>query len=89
MVYLNNANRPKVIMTIAIKKDKNNKLLRIRILKRMFKQNRRKNLYVTTLYVTGKIFLYYEIVRKILLGQCMSYTVCRGMPLVSTASLIS
>ena len=29
----------------------------------MFEQNRHKNLYVTTLYVTGKLFLYYEIVR--------------------------
>ena len=29
----------------------------------MFEQNRRKNLYVTTLHVTGKIFLIYEIVR--------------------------
>ena len=29
----------------------------------MFEQNRRKNLYVTTLCVTGKIFVYYEIVR--------------------------
>ena len=28
----------------------------------MFEQNRRKNLYVTTLYVTGKILVYYEIV---------------------------
>ena len=25
-------------------------------------QNRCKNLYVTTLYLTGKIFVYYEIV---------------------------
>ena len=29
----------------------------------MFDQNRRKNLYVPTLYVTGKIFVYYEIIR--------------------------
>ena len=29
----------------------------IRILKRMFERSRLKNLYVTTLYVTGKIFL--------------------------------
>ena len=29
----------------------------------MFEQNRYKNLYVTTLNVTGKIFVYYEIVR--------------------------
>ena len=37
-------------MTIRIEK-------RIRILKRMFERSRLKNLYVTTLYVTGKIFL--------------------------------
>ena len=36
---------------------------RIRILKRMVEQNQRKELYITTLYVTGKIFVYYEIVR--------------------------
>ena len=53
---LNNAKRPKLIMIITVKK-------RIRILKRIFEQNRRKNLYVTTLYVIGKIFIYYEIVR--------------------------
>ena len=29
----------------------------------MFEQNRRRNLFVTTLYVTGKIIAYYEIVR--------------------------
>ena len=29
----------------------------------MFEQNRHKNLYVTTLHVTRKIFVYYEIVR--------------------------
>ena len=29
----------------------------------MVEQNRRKELYITTLYVTGKIFAYYEIVR--------------------------
>ena len=29
----------------------------------MFEQNRRKNLNVTTLYATGKIFVYFEIVR--------------------------
>ena len=29
----------------------------------MFEQNRRKNLYVTILYMNGKIFVYYEIVR--------------------------
>ena len=29
----------------------------------MFEQNRRRNLFVTTLYVTGKIIVYYEIVR--------------------------
>ena len=29
----------------------------------MFEQNRRKNLHVTTLYVAGKIFVNYEIVR--------------------------
>ena len=56
---LNNANRPKLTIT----NDNNNENKRIRILKRMFEQNRRKNLYVTTLYVTGKIFVYYEIVR--------------------------
>ena len=39
-------NGPNLIMTIAIKK-------RIRILKGMFEQNRRKNV---TLYVAGKIF---------------------------------
>ena len=55
---LNNANRPKLTIT----NDNNNENKRIRILKRMFEQNRRKNLYVTTLYVTGKIFVYYEIV---------------------------
>ena len=37
-------------MTIRIEK-------RISILKRMFERSRLKNLYVTTLYVTGKIFL--------------------------------
>ena len=29
----------------------------------MFEQNRRKTLYITTLYITGKVFVYYEIVR--------------------------
>ena len=29
----------------------------------MFEQNWHKNLYVTALNVTGKIFVYYEIVR--------------------------
>ena len=29
----------------------------------MFEQNRRKNLCMTTLCVTGKIFVYHEIVR--------------------------
>ena len=29
----------------------------------MFEQNRRKKLYVTTLFLTGKIFAYCEIVR--------------------------
>ena len=29
----------------------------------MFVQNRHKNLFVTILCVTGKIFVYYEIVR--------------------------
>ena len=29
----------------------------------MFEQNRHKNVNITTLYVTGKIFVYYEIVR--------------------------
>ena len=29
----------------------------------MFEQNRRRNLFVTTLYVTGKIIVHYEIVR--------------------------
>ena len=29
----------------------------------MFEQTRRRNLFVTTLYVTGKIIVYYEIVR--------------------------
>ena len=43
----------------------------------MFEQNR-----LPTLYMTGKTFMYYEIVRSTLLGQCMSYTVCRGMALV-------
>ena len=28
----------------------------------MHEQNRHKNLYVTTLYVSGKMFVYYEIV---------------------------
>ena len=56
-VCLNNVNRPKLIMTIAIKQK------RIRYLKRMFERNRRKNLNVTTLFVAGKIFVYYEIVR--------------------------
>ena len=64
-VCLNNANRPKIIMTITIK------IKKIRILKR-------------ALYVTGLIFLHNDIVILILLGQCMSYTACRGMPLVST-----
>ena len=44
-------------MTIAIKQN------RIRYLKRMFERNRRKNLNVTTLFVAGQIFIYYEIVR--------------------------
>ena len=44
-------------MTIITKKK------RIRILKRVFEQNRRKDLYVTTLYVTGKMFAYYKIAR--------------------------
>ena len=29
----------------------------------MVEQNQRKELYITTLYVTGKIFVHYEIVR--------------------------
>ena len=44
-------------MMITIKKK------RIRILKRMVEQNQRKELYITTLHVTGKIFVCYEIVR--------------------------
>ena len=50
MMCLNNANRTKLIMIITIKK-------RISILKRILEQNRRKNLYVTTSYVTGKVVL--------------------------------
>ena len=46
MMCLNNA-----IMIITIKK-------RISILKRILEQNRRKNLYVTTSYVTGKVVLW-------------------------------
>ena len=51
MMCLNNANRTKLIMIITIKK-------RISILKRILEQNRRKNLYVTTSYVTGKVVLW-------------------------------
>ena len=29
----------------------------------MSEQNRHKNLYVTTLYVTGKVFVYHMVVR--------------------------
>ena len=36
----------------------------------MFEQNRHKNLYITTLYVTCKTFVFYELVRSTLLGQC-------------------
>ena len=54
-VCLNNVNRPTLIITITV--------LKKRILKRMFEQNRRKTLYITTLYITGKVFVYYEIVR--------------------------
>ena len=35
----------------------------------MFEQNRRKNLYVTILYMTGKIFVYYEMLYKSYLGN--------------------
>ena len=46
-----NANRPKLIITITIKKG-------LSILKRMFELTRpKKLLYVTTLYMTGKIFV--------------------------------
>ena len=51
MVCLNNANRTKLIMIITIR-------TRISILKRILEQNRRKNLYVTTSYVTGKVVLW-------------------------------
>ena len=43
-------------MTITIKK-KN------KYFKKKFEQNRRGNLYIETLCMTGKIFVYYEIVR--------------------------
>ena len=39
--------------------------------------------------MTGKIFVYYDIIRQTLQGQLMSYTDCTGMPLVSTTKLIS
>ena len=55
-ICLNNATRPKLIMTITIKK-KN------KYFKKKFEQNRRGNLYIATLCMTGKIFVYYEIVR--------------------------
>ena len=64
-------------MTILIKRKK------IRNLKRMFEQNQRI-LYIATLYVAGKIFVYYEKVRSTLLGQSMSYTAYRAKPLIST-----
>ena len=50
----------------------------------MFEQNQRI-LYIATLYVAGKIFVYYKKVRSTLLGQSMSYTAYRGKPLISTA----
>ena len=59
---LNNAIRPKLIITITIKK-------RIRILKRIFEKKRRKKFYVATLYMTGKILAYYQIVKETVLEQ--------------------
>ena len=38
----------------------------------MFEQNRRKNLYVSTLYVTGKIFVYYEIDKPYFGNVCLT-----------------
>ena len=38
----------------------------------MFEQNRHKNLYVTTLNVTGKIFAYYEIDKPYLGNVCLT-----------------
>ena len=55
---VNNANRPKLIITITIKKK------RKIILKGMFEKKQSKNLYVSTLlYMIGKIFVHYAIVR--------------------------
>ena len=48
----------------------------------MFEQNRYKNLYVTTLNVTGKIFVYYEI-DKSYWAMYVLHSL-RGMPQVST-----
>ena len=38
----------------------------------MFEHNRLKNLYVTTLYVTGKIFVHYEIDKSYLDNVCLT-----------------
>ena len=38
----------------------------------MFEQNRYKNLYVTTLNVTGKIFVYYEIDKPYFGNVCLA-----------------
>ena len=55
---VNNANRPKLIITITIKKK------RKIILKGMFEKKQSKNLYVSTLlYMIGKVFVHYAIVR--------------------------
>ena len=74
---LNNAIRPKLIITITIKK-------RIRILKRIFEKKRRKKLYVATLYMTGKILAYYQIVKETVLAIDVLHSL-QGMPLVARA----
>ena len=38
----------------------------------MFEQNRQKKLSVTTLYVIGKIFVYYEINKSYLGNVCLT-----------------
>ena len=49
----------------------------------MFEENQCKMQFCYNFMHACKIILYYEIVRKTLLGQHMFYTACKGMPLIS------
>ena len=51
----------------------------MRVLKRMFEQNRHKKLRVTTLYMTGKIFFYYEIDKHQLGNICLTQPAGAGL----------